>query len=846
MTVVNLKKKVNGDEIRKVNVMTDRLNKLKKDWEDATPQVYVDDSVLFTESWKETEGQPIDIRWAKALYHKLANCPILIRDQEIIVGSLTKYIRGANTFVAMKPREILNMCKTGRFDRKLSDTASNDISPEELAALQADAEYWVEHMPKKNPVNEALAVEFGDDAENHFNAMFDRVGIFEGRAVRVNPDRGLFQGWSATGGGNIMVTTDVVNHGLNYIIDQAKTELAKMKKEGAGQKKGPAINALRKFYLLKSLIICCEACIVYAQRHATLARELAAKESNPQRQQELLKIADVCDNVPANPPRDFHEAVQCMRFHHLIPWKESSDRPEVGVGRLDKMFYPYYQKDLEAGTLTRQDAAELLGALWLKIRETEQLVTIKREHRAAPGTLLPDVTISGKDEKGNDLTNEISWLILEVMRQTKLSEPAIYVRWFEGIDEEFVLHALDCNRDFGGGNPAFLNFQMGVDRYLDRGVSLDDAVNWSASGCLGYHLDSAEHVAGSFSLNNTKIFELVLFNGVDPKTGTEIGLKTGDITAFTSIEQIEEAFYKQLDYFADRLRTHYFIWWSTEMQNGPMSGLRAAMQYQDCIPAGCCSREGGAKYTICRQSWIGDRGITDISDSLAAIKYLVFDKKTVTMAEMLDALKTNFAGKEELRQQCLNAPKYGNDDDYVDEILDRVMLTSQKILTSRPDPLTGEKPFLFKGAAAGHVTQGAFIGALPNGRLAYGSLNDCATSAMPGVDINGPTALILSATKGPYAYDTVGFTHNMKFNKDILNTPEKMKKLSSIISTFMKRGGWHIQFNIHDAQELVEAKKDPVTHKNLLVRVGGYSAYFVDLPPELQDEIITRTMHEVI
>ena len=832
---------VNPQEIKNVVVMTERLIQLKKEWEDADPAVYVDDTLLFTKSWQETDGLPLDLRWAKAFAKRMEESPILLRDNELIVGSLTKFIRGNNVLVAMKPREVLEMAEKGRFDRKLSDTSATYIDPTDLKLLTEDARYWVEHMPQVNYVNEALKEELG---EEHFDLMFDRGMVFEGRAVRHSPDRGLFQGWGAFGGGIAQPNMRVIHNGLNHVIALAKSEMDKMVDAGA-RLPGASSAALRKYYLLKATIVSCEAIITYAHRYAELARSQARDEKNPVRKLELEKIAEVCDWVPANPPRNYWEAVQSLRFLHLACWKESSERPEVPIGRLDQILYPFYEQDMVEGRLTRQDAAELLGAFWLKIRETENLVTIKREHRAAPGTLLPNVTLCGVDDKGCDLTNEVSWLVLEVMRQIKLSEPAVYIRYHDGMDKRFVLHALECNRDFGGGNPAFLNDELGTARYLARGVKPEDAVGWNASGCLGYHLDCAEHMAGMFSINQAKIFELTMHNGYDPRTGKQLGLETGDVTKFNSIEQFYEAFFKQEDHFAEILRKHYFIWWSSENMNSPMSGLRVAMLYEDCIPAGMASREGGARYAVCRSSWIGDRGITDVADAISSIKHLVFDTKKLSISDLLEAMKENWEGHEDMRQMCLNAPKYGNDNDFVDDIFNRVSLTTQEILTARPDPFTGEKPLLFKGAAAGHVTQGASVGALPNGRKAGSPVNDAGTSAMPGMDVFGPTALINSATKANHAWDTVGITHNMKFSKSMLSTPEKLEKLASLIKTFMARGGWHIQFNIHSSGELLEAKKHPEQYKNVLVRVGGYSAYFVDLPPELQDEIIARTLHEV-
>jgi pyruvate-formate lyase len=836
-------KKVNPEEIRKVQVLTPRLQQLKKEWEAAEPQVYVDDTLLFTESWKETEGLPIDIRWAKAFEKRLLNCPLLIRDGEIIAGSLTKFIRGNGTLCAMKPNEILEMCKTGKFARKTSDTESTKITPEDLAALKADAEYWVEHMPKVSTVNAALEFDMGADV---FDLMFDRGCVFEGRGVRVKMDRGLFQNYSAYGGGGAQVSAKCVDHGLNYIVDLCKKERARMLAEGDNEHSHGSAQFLRKYWLLEACVIQCEAFIAYAKRHADLAREMAASETRPDRRAELIRIAEACERCPGEPPRDFFEAVQCFRLYHLACWKESSDRPEVTVGRLDQILYPYYEKDKASGKITTQQAAELLGALWLKIRETENLVTIPRSQRAAPGSLLPNITLCGVDKDGNDLTNELSWLVLEAMAQIKLSEPAIYVRYNPDMDPEFILHALRCNRDFGGGNPAFLNDRLGTQRYLDRDVPIKDACNWNASGCLGYHLDSMEHVGGGHNINQTKLFELALNDGFDPRTKKQLGPHTGDARTFTGIEQVLEAYYKQLEYFVPLLHKVKVISLCTEITDGPMSGLRVAMQYEDCIPNGLTPKEGGARYPEGRTCWLGSRGVVDMADALAAMKKLVFDEKKVTMAELLDACAKNWEGYEDLRQKCLNAPKYGNDDEYVDTIYDELSTKIPEIMQRWLDPITGKKPMLFIGAAAGHIGIGLSIGALPNGRTAYSPVCDAACSVMPGMDQNGPTAAINSATNGEYAKEFVGYAMNMKFSKSILNTDEKLQKLAWLIKAFMKRGGWHIQFNIHSREELLEAQACPENHKNLLVRVGGYSAYFIDLPKELQDEIVTRTMHEMV
>jgi formate C-acetyltransferase len=320
------------------------------------------------------------------------------------------------------------------------------------------------------------------------------------------------------------------------------------------------------------------------------------------------------------------------------------------------------------------------------------------------------------------------------------------------------------------------------------------------------------------------VLELALNDGFDVRTQKQLGPHTGDVRTFTSFEQVINAYYDQLAYFTPILRKFKMLSWSTEIADGPMSGLRVAMQYEDCIPAGLASREGGARYPEGRACWLGSRGLVDLADSLVAIKKLVFDDRKTTMTELMDACAKNWEGYEALQQLCVNSPKYGNDDDYADEVYDEMSRRVPEIMQQEVDPLTGKKPLLFIGAAAGHVGIGKAIGALPNGRRAGEPTCDAACSVMPGMDVNGPTAAINSATNGCYGYEYAGYAMNMKFSKSILNTDEKLEKLSFLVKAFMKRGGWHIQFNIHSREELIDAQAHPENHKNLLVRVGGYSA----------------------
>jgi formate C-acetyltransferase len=833
---------VNGDEMWAVDMMTPRIKKLVKEWEDAPVVVCPESSFSFTKSYKQTEGLPETLRFAKAFAAILEETPLLIRDGELIVGHLTKHIRGADVLAAECPKQVLYAIDSGSFDRKMSEWKAAEISKEDVQRLKEDAEYWLPKLPP-NYVNAALIEELGPE---HMDMLMDRALILEGIPLRADTEMGI---WGPTfperiGRGNTLYRSKAMHIGLNAVIRKAKDELQRMEEEGyyinpATKRPTP----YEKKTLLKAMIISCEAVINWAHRYADLARGMAAKESDPVRKAELERIAANCDWVPANPPRDFWECVQSIRFLHAAGQKEKPFRKDTTLGRLDQDLYPYYIADIESGKITREQAGEILGCLWLKVREGESYDPERSDVRHSQGTLLPNVTICGQDEQGRDVTNEVSYLILRVMASLKFSEPTVYVRVHEGMTDDFLRFAVKANLEHRGGCPAFVNDKLGTERYLNRGVSLRDAIDWNCSGCLAYHLDCGEHTGGFMHFNMTKIFELTLNDGFDPRMKKQLGPHTGDVTRM-SLEEIEEAFYKQLDFFADQLNRDYAIRRSLEIAFPLESGFNAAMYFDTAIPYGTIPTRGGTPYSILTSMWVGERGTSDVADSLAALKQLVFDQKKVTMEEMMKALRGGWQGYEDLRQLCLRAPKYGNDDPYVDDIFVRVAKNIKEILQKRPDPITGDKVFLFKGAASAHMVHGSVVGALPNGRLPGAPANDGGVSAMAGMDVNGPTALINSASKFDMR-QYVGGVLNMKFTKELLDKPEKQDNVAALIRTYMARGGWHIQFNIHSQEELIEARKHPEKYKNLLVRVGGYSANFVDLPLSLQDEIINRTPHAV-
>ncbi len=826
---------------RELDVITPRVEKLVDEWQNAPVVICPESSFSFTKSYSKTEGLPLTLRFSLAVQTIFRETPLLLRDGELIAGSLTKAIKGADALACECPKQILAAIERGAFVRKMSEWTEAGIAPEDVEALKKDAEYWAERLPV-NEVNKALEYELGPQ---HMDLMMDRGMVFEGIPLRAEPEMGI---WGPIfperiGRGRSLFRGKVVHKGLNGIIEDCKKELERMDKEGAYVHPSARPKPFEKRILLKSMIISCEAVIEWAHRYAELARSQAEKETDPTRKQELEKIAANCEWVPANPPRDFWEALQSIRFLHAAAQKEKPFRKDTSIGQLDQVIYPYLKADLESGKITREKAAELLACLWLKIRESECYDPEKRDIAHSQGTLLPDVTVCGRDAKGRDITNEASYLILQVMAKMRLSEPAVYIRYHEGMKDDFIRFALQCNMEYRGGNPAFLNDELGSRRFTDRGVSLEDASEWSASGCLAYHLDCNQHIGGFQHINQAKVMELALNNGFDPRTRKQLGPKTGDPTTM-NMDQLMEAYFTQEDYFVEQLNKDYGIRHGFDLDHPLVSGLNAAYYWDISIPSGLHPLKGGSPYPITTVMWIGDRGSTDVADVFAAIKYVVFDQKQATMEELLQAMKADWEGHEGLRQMCLRAPKFGNDDPYVDDIFIYVTNKNREIMQKRPDPITGLTPFLFKGAASGHIVHGASVGALPNGRKAYTPVNDGATSAMPGVDVNGPTALINSAVNFDN-WQYMGGVHNMKFTEDLINTPQKLELVIALIRAYFEGGGWHIQFNIHSQENLIAAKANPEKHRNLLVRVGGYSAYFVDLPESLQDEIINRTSHAI-
>ena len=587
---------------------------------------------------------------------------------------------------------------------------------------------------------------------------------------------------------------------------------------------------------LKAMSICCDGIITFAKRHAEKARELAAVEKDPARKAELEKIADVCSWVPANAPRDLHEALQAYWFVHLSVITELNTWDSFNPGRLDQHIYPYYKKGVDSGDLTHEQARELLQCFWVKFNSQPSPPKVGVT-AAESGTYTDfcNINSGGLREDGSDGVNDCTYLVLDVIDEMRLLQPSSNIQVSKKNPDRFVKHAARIIRK-GWGQPSVFNADMVVAELLRMGKSIEDARNGGCSGCVETGAFGKESYILTGYMNMPKILEIALHNGVDPRTGKQLGPKTGDVTKMKTYEEVFEAYRKQLAYFTDvKIRGNNII---EKLYAEYMPAPFLSIIVDDCIKTGRDYNAGGARYNT---SYIQGVGVGSMTDCLASIKYNIFDEKNLTMAQMLHALERNFEGDEDTRQMFVNkTPKYGNDDDYADDIMRAVFESYYEQVNGRPNMKGGRYRINLLPTTC-HVYFGSVTGAMPDGRLAWEPLSE-GISPVQGADRNGPTAVIKSASKMDHAR-TGGTLLNMKFTPQVLAGEEGIEQLMHLIRSYFKMDGHHVQFNVVTADTLRKAKAEPEKYRDLIVRVAGYSDYFCDISDKLQNEIIARTEH---
>ncbi|HPT03547.1 MAG TPA: glycyl radical protein [Bacteroidales bacterium] len=595
-------------------------------------------------------------------------------------------------------------------------------------------------------------------------------------------------------------------------------------------------EALDKKEELTAMDISAQAIIQFAERHAGRLKELADLEKNPARKAELEEIARVCENVPAHAPQTFHEALQYYWFVHLGVITEVNPWDSFNPGRLDQHLYPFYQKGIADGTLTKERAFELLEAFWIKFNNhpapPKVGVTAEESNTYTDFSLI---NLGGVKPDGSDGVNELSYIILDVIEEMRLLQPSSMVQLSKKNPDRFLHRAFHIIKT-GFGQPSVFNTDAIIQELLRQGKDIVDARNGGASGCVETGAFGTESYILTGYFNLTKILELVLHNGLDPLTGKQLGIKTGNPEDFKTFDQLADAFQKQLQYFIDiKIKGNNVIekLFATYI---PVPFL--SILIDDCVAKGKDYNAGGTRYNT---NYIQGVGLGSLTDNLTSLKYHVFDKKTLTMSEMVKAVDANFDGWEELRYQLVyHTPKYGNDEEYADEQAKLIFEMYYQAVNGRPTARGGTYRINMLPTTC-HVYFGSKINAMPDGRKAKEPLSE-GISPVQGADHNGPTAVLKSASKIDHLR-TGGTLLNQKFSPKFFENDDNIARLVSLVRSYFRLDGHHIQFNVVSAETLREAQKHPEKYRDLIVRVAGYSDYFNDLGTDLQNEIICRTEH---
>lgn len=781
--------------------MNERISNLRKQSVETVPHIYMERALLMTEVYKKYEGS-VSIPELRALTMKeiFSKKTITIEKGELIVGDKGNGPQSTPTFPelcchSLKDMEVMN-------NREL---ICFKVSEEDLKIQKEKIiPYW-EKRSMRHKIIDAMSESWKDCYE---------AGIFTEFMEQRGP-------------GHTVGSEKIYQKGfLDYKkdIEVALNNLDYLKDENAGDKSDE----------LRAMAIMCDAIMILGERYSELAKELAEREEDPIRKAELLEIEKNCKVVPAKKPETYWQAIQMYWFVHLGVTTELNPWDAYSPGRLDQHLNPFYERDLEAGILNEEKAKELLECLWVKFNNQPAPpkvgITLKE---SSTYTDFANINTGGITADGEDGVNEVSYLILDCMDEMKLLQPSSNVQISRKTPLRFLKRACEISRK-GWGQPAFYNTEAIVQELLNAGKSLEDARRGGTSGCVetGAFGREAYILQGYFNL--PKILEITLFNGYDHVAKKQLGLKLGHAEDFKSYEELLEAYKRQIDYFVNiKVEGSNKI---TRLYAKYMPVPFLSIITDDCIGTGTDYNAGGARYNT---NYLQGVGIGTITDSLAAIKYNVYDNKKFSMNELMKAVKDNFIGHEKILNLVQNrTPKYGNDDDYADFIMKDIFNYYERNVTGRPNMRKGTWRINMLPTTC-HVYFGEVMLASPNGRRASTPVSE-GISPEKGADVKGPTAVIKSASKMDHL-KTGGTLLNQKFTPGVVGGEEGLTQMVNLIRTYFNLEGHHIQFNVVDRETLIAAQKQPEEYKDLIVRVAGYSDHFRNLSKTLQDEIINRT-----
>ena len=797
-----------------------RVFKLLERFDGQKPAIDVERALFFTQSMAETVGQPLVLRWAKALMNVAKNITVMVQDDQLLLGRCGGHDGRYGILYPELDGDFLDMA--------VKDLPTRATSPATITAEDAKrvieeiAPYW-----KGKTYHEALAAAL--PPEIHKLTYDDPDGLISRFIVNETSSFRSSIQW-------VHDYEVVLKRGFNGLKQEMEEKLAAL---------DPAspVDQVDKRPFIEATILVCDAIVLWAKRHADAARKAAEACADPVRKAELIRMAENAEHVPANPARDFYEAVQSQYFTQMFSRLEQKTGTTISNGRMDQYFYPFYKKDMEAGILTDEKTLEYLECMWVGMAEFIDMYISPAGGAFNEGYAHWEaVTIGGQTPDGRDATNDLTYLFLKSKREFPLHYPDLAARIHSRAPERYLWDVAETIK-FGSGFPKLCNDEECIPLYVSKGATFEEALDYAVSGCIEIRMPNRDtYTSGGAYTNFASAVEMALYDGKMKKYGdVQLGIQTGDARKFKSWDEFWNAYVQQHMLLLRTTFIQQYIVIQTRAKHfaQPMGSVLHALCRKHCIDLHQPQIPEGLNF-----GYFEFMGLGTVIDSLAAIKKLVFEDKKLTMDQLIDALEANFEGYEDIQQLLRTAPCYGNDDEYADEIgreLDR-MAVSFAAKYGKEMGINNDARYV---PFTSHVPFGKVVSATPNGRVAWFPLAD-GSSPSHGADHNGPTAILLSNhnTKNYGMRARAARLINVKFTPKCVEGDAGTEKLVQFIRTWCDLKLWHIQFNVINADTLKKAQKDPQKYRNLIVRIAGYSAYFVDLTPDLQNDLIARTGHD--
>lgn len=793
------------------NEVSGRIALLREKVIRTKPSICTERAKFYTEAYRKYENEPVIIRRAFALEKTLKNMTLFIEEGELIVGNQSSQLRAAPIF----PEYAVDWLQEemNELDKRPGDAFY--ITEEHKKDLVQIASWW------KGKV------------------LYDKGRALMTQELRALQDAAIIKATGNLTSGDAHIAVNfykILTIGLDGYLNEIKQHHSAIT--------GNSREDEKKDHFYSALTISLKAFRFFIRRYEQLASETGSRETGFERKQELQTISMNCKQIVAKPPENFYQALQLVFFVQLVLQIESNGH-SVSLGRMDQYLYPFYKKDIEAGKITREFASELLENTWIKLLSVNKIRPWSHTEFSAGGPLYQNVTIGGQHPDGSDAVNELSFLILESVGKMRLTQPNLSVRFHKNISENFMMACIRVIEK-GFGMPAFNNDEIVIPELIKLGVEKEDAFNYSAIGCIEIAVPGkwGYRCTGMSFLNMMRVFLAALYDGLDKYSGKTFHKGTGSFTDFNSFDDLFKAWQQQIRYYAGK---------TVEVDTAVDTALEelvpdiiCSVFVDDCISRGKTIKEGGSKYDFISGLQVG---IANLGNAMAAIKKLVFEEKRITKMQLIEAIENDFRGDEgeKIRQMLLNfAPKYGNDDDYVDLLLKDAYMEFirelEKYLTTRHNrgPV-GCRYYAGTSSISANVPSGAVVPATPDGRKAWTPVAE-GSSPGSGTDVSGPTAVFKSVSKLPTGRIMGGVLLNQKLSPATIRNDSDKEKLISMLRTFFTDlKGWHVQYNIVSRDTLLAAKREPEKYSDLIVRVAGYCAFFTTLSPDTQDDIIART-----